>query len=187
MDIRVALVVKRSSPTSGLGRNRRFQTLLCHDHDDANRPQTVSSTSGALILSTDWNAVQPPSDAARSSLDLPATDVLAGSTGKAVKGAEVQITDANGFAFSLRANLAGNFYSKETVTPPLRSACIAFGGQTVCQDAVGLRGELFGNPSTRGMDGGSVESQQLSNSRGERRARARHRKPPSYWTCTTGG
>ena len=57
------------------------------------------------------------------------------NTGKAAEGAEVQITDANGFAFSLRANLAGNFYSKETVTLPLRSACIAFGGRTVCQQS----------------------------------------------------
>jgi hypothetical protein len=49
-----------------------------------------------------------------------------------VEGAEVQIKDANGFAFSLRTNQAGNFYSKETVAFPL-SACVAIGGQTVCQ------------------------------------------------------
>jgi hypothetical protein len=52
--------------------------------------------------------------------------------GVGVEGAEVQIKDANGFAFSLRTNQAGNFYSKETVAFPL-SACVAIGGQTVCQ------------------------------------------------------
>jgi hypothetical protein len=56
-------------------------------------------------------------------------------SGKAVEGSEVQITDQNGFAFSLRSNLAGNFYSKETVVFPLKSACIAFAGQTVCQQS----------------------------------------------------
>jgi hypothetical protein len=55
-------------------------------------------------------------------------------TAKAVEGAQVQITDANGFNFSLRSNLAGNFYSKESVTLPLR-ACIASNGQTVCQQS----------------------------------------------------
>ena len=58
----------------------------------------------------------------------------AANTGKAVEGAQVRITDANGFAFSLRANLAGNFYSKEAVALPLQ-ACIDFGAKTVCQQS----------------------------------------------------
>ncbi|HEY2028869.1 MAG TPA: carboxypeptidase-like regulatory domain-containing protein [Myxococcales bacterium] len=51
-----------------------------------------------------------------------------------VEGAEVQITDSAGFSFSLRSNLAGNFYSKETVAFPLQ-ACIARDGRTVCQES----------------------------------------------------
>jgi hypothetical protein len=59
--------------------------------------------------------------------------VFGGANGAVgVEGAEVQIKDANGFAFSLRTNQAGNFYSKETVAFPL-SACVAIGGQAVCQ------------------------------------------------------
>ena len=54
--------------------------------------------------------------------------------GQPAYGAEVRITDASGFAFSLRANLAGNFYSKETVAFPLQ-ACVDFAGKTVCQQS----------------------------------------------------
>ena len=50
------------------------------------------------------------------------------------EGAQVQITDAQGFSFSLRANLAGNFYTRESVSFPLH-ACIAKNGQTVCQQS----------------------------------------------------
>ena len=34
--------------------------------------------------------------------------------------AQVLITDANRFSFALRTNLAGNFYTRETISPPLR-------------------------------------------------------------------
>ncbi len=50
------------------------------------------------------------------------------------EGAQVHITDANGFDFRLRTNLAGNFYTRETVQLPLQ-ACIERGGNTVCQQS----------------------------------------------------
>ncbi len=37
-----------------------------------------------------------------------------------VLGANVRITDANGWSFTLRSNLVGNFYSAESVAFPLR-------------------------------------------------------------------
>ena len=49
-----------------------------------------------------------------------------------VEGANVTITDANGFSFSLRTNQAGNFYSAETVALPL-TACVERNGQKTCQ------------------------------------------------------
>jgi hypothetical protein len=55
-------------------------------------------------------------------------------TAVGVEGAEIEIVDADGFSFSLRSNLAGNFYSRESVRLPL-SACIARGGATICQQS----------------------------------------------------
>ena len=52
-----------------------------------------------------------------------------------VEGAYVEITDATGFAFSPRTNLAGNFYTRETLQFPLQRACIAFEGVTHCQQS----------------------------------------------------
>ena len=49
-----------------------------------------------------------------------------------VEGANVTIADAKGFSFSLRTNLAGNFYSAESVQFPL-TACIERDGRKVCQ------------------------------------------------------
>lgn len=71
-----------------------------------------------------------------------------------VEGAQVQITDANGFAFSLRTNPAGNFYSREQVALPLK-ACIENGGKTICQQSPVTSGAcnschnlaLFGAPA----------------------------------------
>lgn len=51
-----------------------------------------------------------------------------------VEGAQVQITDATGFSFSLRSNLAGNFYTRETVSLPLQ-ACIQNNGHKTCQQS----------------------------------------------------
>lgn len=51
-----------------------------------------------------------------------------------VEGAQVDVTDANGFHFSLRTNLAGNFYSAESVTPPL-AVCVSRNGRKTCQQS----------------------------------------------------
>ncbi len=51
-----------------------------------------------------------------------------------VEGAQVKISDAKGFSFSLRTNQAGNFYSRETVAFPLQ-ACIERNGRTTCQQS----------------------------------------------------
>jgi hypothetical protein len=58
----------------------------------------------------------------------------ASDTAAGVEGAEIEIVDADGFSFALRSNLAGNFYSRESVRLPLK-ACIARGGATICQQS----------------------------------------------------
>ena len=50
-----------------------------------------------------------------------------------VEGAQVQVTDARGFSFQLETNQAGNFYSAEAVTFPLR-VCVERHGQLNCMD-----------------------------------------------------
>ncbi|MGZ6142474.1 MAG: hypothetical protein ACXWLM_03995 [Myxococcales bacterium] len=52
--------------------------------------------------------------------------------GTGVEGAQVWVTDAKGFSFSLRTNLVGNFYSAEEIALPL-SACIERNGKKTCQ------------------------------------------------------
>lgn len=59
----------------------------------------------------------------------PEVDATAG-----VEGAQVQVDDAGGRSFSLRTNQAGNFYSAESVTFPLR-VCVSRGGGTRCMVA----------------------------------------------------
>ena len=54
------------------------------------------------------------------------------AAGQGVQGAQIHITDANGFSFWLGSTLAGNFYSAETVSSPL-TACIDFEGRETCQ------------------------------------------------------
>jgi hypothetical protein len=49
-----------------------------------------------------------------------------------VLDARVHVTDANGWSFMLRTNAAGNFYSAESVTFPLK-ICIERGGAEQCQ------------------------------------------------------
>ena len=51
-----------------------------------------------------------------------------------VEGVQVEIADASGFSFSLRTNLAGNFYTAETLRLPLR-ACLSRNGATTCQQS----------------------------------------------------
>jgi hypothetical protein len=50
-----------------------------------------------------------------------------------VEGAQVQVTDATGFVLHLDTNQAGNFYTAETLTFPLR-ACALRHGQLNCMD-----------------------------------------------------
>lgn len=50
-----------------------------------------------------------------------------------VEGAQVQVKDAKGFSFTLETNLAGNFYTAESVTFPL-TVCVARHGQVNCMD-----------------------------------------------------
>lgn len=76
----------------------------------------------------------PPGERARNAIAWSAAgtvfnpaDPTAGS-----EGVRVQITDASGFSFALGTNLAGNFYTRETLRFPLR-ACLSRGGATVCQ------------------------------------------------------
>jgi len=51
--------------------------------------------------------------------------------GVGAEGVEVQITDRNGWSFSLRANEAGNFYSREEVALPLQT-CLSRGSSIRC-------------------------------------------------------
>jgi hypothetical protein len=48
-----------------------------------------------------------------------------------IEGATVAVTDADGRSLSVRSNLVGNFYSAESMTPPLQ-ACVEYGGVTRC-------------------------------------------------------
>jgi predicted small lipoprotein YifL len=61
------------------------------------------------------------------------------ASGQGVEGAQVHITDANGFSFWLRTNLAGNFYSAETVKLPL-TTCIDWQGREKCQQSPVTKG-----------------------------------------------
>ncbi len=56
------------------------------------------------------------------------------------EGAEVQITDANGWTFSMRTNEAGNFYSAESPTFPLH-VCINANGAVTCQQSAITSGQ----------------------------------------------
>jgi hypothetical protein len=51
--------------------------------------------------------------------------------GGGVEGATVDVTDAGGQSISVRSNLVGNFYSAESMTPPLQ-ACVEFNGVSRC-------------------------------------------------------
>jgi hypothetical protein len=48
-----------------------------------------------------------------------------------IQGARVQVTDARGSSFGLTSNLAGNFYSAESVTFPL-TVCVERAGRRSC-------------------------------------------------------
>lgn len=50
-----------------------------------------------------------------------------------IEGVSVQVTDAAGFKFQLRTNLAGNFYSAEKVAFPLQ-VCVSRNGSVQCME-----------------------------------------------------
>jgi hypothetical protein len=62
------------------------------------------------------------------------TVFYANKTTAGFEGAEIQVTDANGWSFSLRSNEAGNFYSAESLTFPLH-VCISANGTVSCQQS----------------------------------------------------
>lgn len=49
------------------------------------------------------------------------------------EGIDVRVTDANGFAFTLHTNLAGNFYTAEEVAFPAR-VCVDRSGRVQCME-----------------------------------------------------
>ncbi len=56
-----------------------------------------------------------------------------------VLGAYVHVRDANGWAFALRTNAAGNFYTAEAVAFPLQ-VCVEWAGASTCMSAPVTRG-----------------------------------------------
>ena len=56
-----------------------------------------------------------------------------------VKGAVVEVTDANGRSLSVHTNLVGNFYSAESMSPPLKP-CVAYQGVTRCMPVTAPHG-----------------------------------------------
>ena len=87
--------------------------LRCHGMDPGG-PET-----GPVRPATPWSL-------AGTIYAAPDADPNAG-----IEGAEVQLTDANGFSFTLETNLVGNFYSAESVAFPL-TVCVSRGGATQC-------------------------------------------------------
>jgi len=71
------------------------------------------------------------------------------------EGAEVQITDATGWSFSLRSNEAGNFYSAESPTFPLH-VCISANGTAKCQQSPLANGACNSCHSEAGSQGASL-------------------------------
>jgi hypothetical protein len=51
-----------------------------------------------------------------------------------IEGVDIQVTDARGFTFTLHSNLAGNFYSAETVAFPLH-VCASRNGLARCMES----------------------------------------------------
>jgi hypothetical protein len=82
-------------------------------------------------------------------------DTLDADPNSGILGASVDITDANGWSFQLRSNLAGNFYSAESVAFPLQ-VCVEYGGNRTCQQspvAYGSCNACHTVPPTNGAQG----------------------------------
>lgn len=83
------------------------------------------------------------------------TVFTSGNSTAGYEGAEVQITDANGWSFSLRSNEAGNFYSAESPTFPLH-VCINANGTTSCQQSALTSGACNSCHSASGSVGSQL-------------------------------
>jgi hypothetical protein len=56
------------------------------------------------------------------------------SEDQGVQGADVELTDANGWTITLHTNQAGNFYTAEKLAFPLKAACVNKDGRRDCMD-----------------------------------------------------
>ncbi len=110
-----ALVLGACTPENGPTMRPGEDCLRCHggspygDQGQEVRPATAWSLAGTVYATEDASA-----DAG-------------------VEGADVQVTDASGFAFTLHTNLAGNFYSAESVKFPLQ-VCVSRHGSVQCME-----------------------------------------------------
>jgi hypothetical protein len=101
-------------PNDGPAMRPGDDCLSCH----SSSPSTTTGGRGGHHASPAWSV---------AGTVFQANDLASG-----YEGAEVQITDANGWSFSLRTNEAGNFYSAESPTFPLH-VCINANGTVSCQ------------------------------------------------------
>lgn len=85
--------------------------IACHGGDSAAQEQRAKAWSIAGTLYAASNA----------------------SAEAGIEGGHVQITDSNGWTFTLQSNQAGNFYSAEQVAFPL-TVCVDRGGQQQCME-----------------------------------------------------
>jgi len=92
-------------PDNGPGMRPGEDCLFCH-----------SASGGA----TPWNAA--------------GTIFRQADGGQGFEGAQVHLTDSNGFSVSLRTNEAGNFYTRENLRFPV-TPCIEANSKTICQQS----------------------------------------------------
>ncbi len=83
------------------------------------------------------------------------TVFASGTSSAGYEGAEIQVTDANGWSFSLRSNEAGNFYSAESPTFPLH-VCLNANGTTRCQQSALTSGACNSCHSAAGAVGAQL-------------------------------
>lgn len=57
-----------------------------------------------------------------------------------IQGATVTVTDATGRTLSVRSNAVGNFYTAETMTPPLQGICVECNGVSRCMPGTAPHG-----------------------------------------------
>jgi len=57
-----------------------------------------------------------------------------------IEGVDIQVNDANGFAFTVHSNLVGNFYSAESVAFPMTVCVSRNGARPTCMEAAAPHG-----------------------------------------------